>query len=321
MGLVAGRDGAADGYEPMRVPSGQRTGAPGAATMFRRQSAQPSRRAVLHLRTSQDAPVPPELASWFTERGFHFYVAGLRIPGGGGQGRGWWRAAAAELPAAFSGLDAQRDQMRTADGIDQVMVTAHGDGALAAALWCAGRRGPGRSRADALILYAPEFGRALRRGLDIPCPVLVIGGPVGRAPDGSAASGERSARGSSGRDGVAGRGATARGKGPARGSSGTGGATGRGAAAARRGAALGGEVLGHAVALGGAALGLPGAGRPPLGRPAAAGQLGRHVTWLRPTDGRVGPDAPDAADRSWFFDELGRWLGAYMYGDVRDRLL
>jgi hypothetical protein len=277
MGLMAGQDGAIDGYEPVPPPpSGQPAGPPPRpATVFRRRSAQPSRRAVLHLRTSRDAPVPLELASWFTERGFHFYVGSL--PGPVVPGRGWHRDGG-DLTAAFAGLDAQREQMRAADGIDQVMVTAHGEGALAAALWCAGRpagtaqgdtvraghdrdaakRGPAgagqpeRGRADALILYAPEFGRVLRRGLDISCPVLVIGGTGEQPPLGGTA---------------------------------------------RR--------------------------RPTLRRPelTAASQLGRHVTWLWPTDVEARPDARAAADRRRFFDEMGRWLGAYMYGQVRDRLL
>ena len=80
MGLMAGQDGAIDGYEPVPPPSGQPAGPPRAATMFRRRSAQPSRRAVLHLRTSRDAPVPLELAAWFTERSFHFYVGSLPGP-------------------------------------------------------------------------------------------------------------------------------------------------------------------------------------------------------------------------------------------------
>lgn len=47
-------------------------------------------------------------------------------------------------------------------------------------------------------------------------------------------------------------------------------------------------------------------------------QLGGHVTWLRLP---AGPALDDAAGRRQFFDELGRWLGAYMYGHVRDQLL
>ena len=47
-------------------------------------------------------------------------------------------------------------------------------------------------------------------------------------------------------------------------------------------------------------------------------QLGGHVTWLRLP---AGPAVDDTAGRRQFFDELGRWLGAYMYGHVRDQLL
>jgi alpha-beta hydrolase superfamily lysophospholipase len=193
--------------------------------------------------------VPPDLASWYTERGFHFYVAGLRWPGRG-HGTGFrriWPRGGKALAAAFAELDATCEHLRTADGIDNVIVTAHGEGALAAALWCAAER-PG-GRADALILYAPAFSGPVRRGLDIPCPVLVIGGPGGQQ-------------------------------------------RGRGWPVFRR--------------------------RP---EPAATIQLGRHVTWLRPTDGEARPDAREAEDRSRFFDEMGRWLGAYMYGEVRDQLL
>jgi len=233
MGLVAGQDGAIDGYEPVEPRPGQATAPQSAMAMFRRRCLQPSRRGVLHLQTAGDAPVPPELASWFTERGFHFYLAALRWPGRHPVARRRGNA----LAEAFAELDAKCEHLRTADGIDNVIVTAHGEGALAAALWCAAQR-PG-GQADALILYAPVFSRAVRRGLDIPCPVLVIGGP---------------------------------------------------SAPRRR-------------------------------EPAATVQLGRHVTWLRPTDGEARPDAREAADRSRFFDEMGRWLGAYMYGQVRDQLL
>lgn len=51
-------------------------------------------------------------------------------------------------------------------------------------------------------------------------------------------------------------------------------------------------------------------------------RLGQHVTWLQ-------IDAPGRGDnglgpfpqRRRLFDEMGRWLGAYMYGQVRDQLL
>jgi alpha-beta hydrolase superfamily lysophospholipase len=57
-------------------------------------------------------------------------------------------------------------------------------------------------------------------------------------------------------------------------------------------------------------------------------RLGQHVTWLQiDAAGATGPTG--TADnglgplpaRRRLFDEMGRWLGAYMYGQVRDRLL
>jgi hypothetical protein len=46
-------------------------------------------------------------------------------------------------------------------------------------------------------------------------------------------------------------------------------------------------------------------------RAAAAGRLGSHVNWLQ---------LPEPGGQA-VFDELGRWLGAYMYGPGLDRLL
>lgn len=54
-------------------------------------------------------------------------------------------------------------------------------------------------------------------------------------------------------------------------------------------------------------------------------RLGQHVTWLQidaagtavSADNGMGPRPA----RRRLFDEMGRWLGAYMYGQVRDRLL
>jgi hypothetical protein len=53
-------------------------------------------------------------------------------------------------------------------------------------------------------------------------------------------------------------------------------------------------------------------------------RLGQHVTWLH-IDAAAGHDGPPgvlpAPSRRRLFDEMGRWLGAYMYGQVRDQLL
>jgi|SRR5580658_1301796 alpha-beta hydrolase superfamily lysophospholipase len=59
-------------------------------------------------------------------------------------------------------------------------------------------------------------------------------------------------------------------------------------------------------------------------RGADAVRLGQHVTWLH-IDASAGNDGPPGAvpapQRRRLFDEMGRWLGAYMYGQVRDQLL
>jgi alpha-beta hydrolase superfamily lysophospholipase len=53
-------------------------------------------------------------------------------------------------------------------------------------------------------------------------------------------------------------------------------------------------------------------------------KLGQHVTWLH-IDASASVDGPPGAaptpGRRRLFDEMGRWLGAYMYGQVRDQLL
>jgi hypothetical protein len=52
------------------------------------------------------------------------------------------------------------------------------------------------------------------------------------------------------------------------------------------------------------------------------------VTWLQidaiagsEAGIRAGADALPTPQRRRLFDEMGRWLGAYMYGQVRDQLL
>jgi hypothetical protein len=60
-----------------------------------------------------------------------------------------------------------------------------------------------------------------------------------------------------------------------------------------------------------------------LRRRDSAPRLGAHVTWLQLESGLPGEaQAPDSHEgQRRFLDEVGRWLGAYMYGKVRDQLL
>jgi hypothetical protein len=214
--------------------------APGGGVMLRRRSALPTRRSVLYLHCERDPFVPEDVVTWYTERGFHFYVVDLRPEEALDKpARHRARPGQAERLAR---IDAACRHLREAEGIDMIVISAHAAGALTAALWCDARRDA--KLADALILSRPAFGRRLRRGLDISCPVLVLSSGEGRR-----------------------RRTVSRSKG------------------------------------------------------AAAVRLGPHVTWLRLEDG-LGGQTPDArAGRRQFFDEMGRWLGAYMYGSMRDQLL
>jgi hypothetical protein len=195
--------------------------------MFRRRSLQPSRRAVLHLQAAGDPAVPSGLGDWFTERAFHFYVAGLRMPGKltlpGRLALSRLRRGHAAGGPVFAELDSACAYLRDADGIGHVIVTAQGQAALAAALWCDARSEVSCSGADALILTEPALPARMAVSLNIACPVLVLTGPA--AP--------------------------------------------------------------------------------------ANWRLGSHVTCLQLPE----PGGPAV------FDELGRWLGAYMYGPGLDRLL
>jgi pimeloyl-ACP methyl ester carboxylesterase len=275
MGLITHAGEAAEGYEEVNLPLilDEPQGTQGrSAAVLRRRSARPTKRAVIYLHCMRDAFVPADLASWYTDRGFHFYVADLRT---GAPGRPV-PDRRAEAPAEyFACLDAATAHVRDADGIETVVLCAHAAGALIAALWCHTRRG--RLSADALILTSPEFGptrswlartapsletgpppllagaqRRLRRGLDIGCPVLVMCPSAGwDAPGGS-----------------------------------------------------GGLLVARL-----------------LTGSSATMRLGAHVTWLKLEGGQPGQALPDGPDRKRFFDELGRWLGAYLSGQVRDQLL
>jgi hypothetical protein len=239
-----------DGYEQVLEPG------PAAAVrrdpaLLRLQSLQSTRRAVLYVRAAGDPLESADLAQWFTERGFHFYVAGLgrsprisRLLPVAMRPRAGVRAGVStrrarlltslgrRVPAAtLAGLDNACAHLSQAEGMADVIVVAQGRGAPAAALWSA--RYPA---ASALILIEPDLPARRARRLSIACPVLVV---------------------------------------------------------ARSGQAAGWRLRGH-------------------------------VTWLElplshRNDGRTGP--VPLAGRQAFFDELGRWLGAYMYRQSRDRLL
>jgi hypothetical protein len=278
MGLIMDVHGAAEGYEAVALPllqeeSSGTHGLDGA--VLRRRSARPTKRAVIYLHCMNDAFVPADLASWYTERGFHFYVADLRRLDD--PGRPAAENHAEELGEYLACLDTAVRHVREADGIETVVLCAHANGAIIAALWCHARRAS--QPADALVLASPSLrggtwlaravGRRLtvpsrrtpplltvarrrvRRGLDISCPVLVLC--------------------------------------PSEDWDAPGGTSGR--------------------------LALPGTGA------RATIRLGAHVTWLRLDGAEPGQALPGGAARRLVFDELARWLSAYLSGQIRDQLL
>jgi hypothetical protein len=232
-----------------------RSGAPDQATrivmtgMVRLSAAQATRRAVLHVQAAGDPPVPADLTSWFTERGFQFYVAGVRLPFAVSA-----KHAERDLTSVFADLDAASACLRGPDGMVSVVVTARGRAAFAAALWSARRQATDERQANALILSAPVWPVRASMQLDIQCPVLVVVDGHGEV-----------------------------------------GAPSQWTTPPRPGRLRPGRP-----------------GRPGRSGPHAT-QLGRHVTWLAL--------AHADGDRELFLNELGRWLGAYMYGLGRDKLL
>lgn len=173
---VAARRLAAQPAAP-EAESADRAGGPGTAVV-RRSSVQPTRRAVLDVQAPDDAAAPPELAHWFTERAFHYYVTALRLPPAARlAGRQAGRRAGRDLRDAFADLDATCARVRGSDGMASVIVTARGRAAVAAALWADGAH----CGADALILSAPAWPRGGLR-LSIGCPVLVLTNDSSQAP-------------------------------------------------------------------------------------------------------------------------------------------
>ena len=250
MGLTIAQEGAFEEYEAVALPPRPEVAGALGSAVFLRRSARPSRRAVLHLHDLTGSFAPADLARWYNERGFHFYVTDLDLHGAATR-----REQTRTVRARFATLDSACRHLRDADGIDAIILSAEDEAAAPAALWCHARRGVGQ--VAALILTNPDFGRGLIGKLDITCPVLVI-----------------SAAGQPGQQR-------------------TGGRKGR----------AGGTV-----------------------------RLGQHVTWLylddQPASWRSGESPADrheagnpGADRRRLFDEMGRWLGAYMYGNARDQLL
>src|SRR5262249_40766182 len=139
MGLMVEQGGAFDEYEAVALPPGPDMAGPSlGSAVFLRRSARPSRRAVLHLRDLTGAFAPADLARWYNERGFHFYVTDLemREPLDSVGRRGTLRSA----KACFAALDAACRYLREVEGIDEMIINAQDVAGTSSALWCSDRR-------------------------------------------------------------------------------------------------------------------------------------------------------------------------------------
>jgi hypothetical protein len=274
MSLRPAQDAGGQGYQAVPLPRWPGDEPVLAARLTRQASPRPGKQAVLYVHCLADPDVQPDLAGWYLQRGFHFYLADTRAVG----------PRDATLADYFGWLDAATRQLREAEGNRVVLVSAHRAGAVIAALWCHARRASGP--AEALIMADPDFGPSqqwLHR-------LLATGGPAAVL----------AARGAAGRTAEAARRPEVLPQAQRR---------------LRRGLGISCPVL----VLSPSVVNVAGPGaRYRAGRPI---RLGSHVTWLRLASAPPGLAKPDVAARRRLYEELSRWIGAYLSGSVRDQLL
>jgi alpha-beta hydrolase superfamily lysophospholipase len=145
------------------------------ATVVRRRSETPSRRAVLYVHGFVDYFFQTHLADFFTERGWDFYAIDLHKYGRSlreYQTPNFCRS----LTEYFPELDEAARIIREDDGHDQMLVAGHSTGGLITSLWAHTRSG--RGIIDGLFLNSPFFdfnaSWLMRR------PVAIVVGSISR---------------------------------------------------------------------------------------------------------------------------------------------
>ena len=107
---------------------------PVVATLVRRPSARPTRRAVLHVHGFADYFFQVGFAEWWTQRGYDFYALDLRK-----YGRSLLPHQTAnyvtDLADYLPDLEEAWVRVVDRDGHDEVVITAHSTGGLTAPLW------------------------------------------------------------------------------------------------------------------------------------------------------------------------------------------
>jgi alpha-beta hydrolase superfamily lysophospholipase len=142
------------GYLRRTIDLGRDDEGPVVATLVSRPAEQPTGRAVLYIHGWSDYFFQTHLADYYVERGIHFYAIDLRKYGRSllpHQTPNFIR----DVREYFPELDEAAKIIRSEDGHERLLVNAHSTGGLIAALWAHQTRGEGLI--DAMFLNSPFF--------------------------------------------------------------------------------------------------------------------------------------------------------------------
>ena len=126
---------------------------PVVATLVKRAAGEPTRKAVLHVHGFADYFFQTEYAEWWNARGYDFYAVDLRK-----YGRSLLDHQTAnyvdDLTEYYPDLDSSWHRITERDGHDEVVVSAHSTGGLTSCLWADHRR---PKALTGLVLNSPWF--------------------------------------------------------------------------------------------------------------------------------------------------------------------
>lgn len=141
-------------YECRVLPLGRDAEGPVVATLVRRRSPRPTRRAVLWVHGWSDYFFQTHVADFFVGIGYDFYALDLRKYGR--SLRSYQTPTfCVSLSDYFAELDESARIIRTEHGHDTLVLAAHSTGALTSALWAHGRQAT--RPVDAMFLNSPFF--------------------------------------------------------------------------------------------------------------------------------------------------------------------
>ncbi len=124
------------------------------ATLVSRRTASPTHRAVLHVHGFNDYFFQTVAADFWVDRGYDFYALDLRKYGRSLRPHQTPNFVT-DLAEYFTELDLALERVRARDGHEEVVVSAHSTGGLISALWLDARRSAGYQGVRALVLNSP----------------------------------------------------------------------------------------------------------------------------------------------------------------------